>query len=172
MAEHSAEDEGSQEPIGDPGSGESSQEPVAEPGAGAGTQGQQADSELEVALPSSPQAPSIARQAMREFATCEPRTALNFDALLLLVSEVVTNAVTHPQVADVAEVELSMVVAAELIRVVISDRGMGFERPDDAIEADRVGGYGLMLLDALASRWGTLSAPARFSVWFEIDHAS
>jgi anti-sigma regulatory factor (Ser/Thr protein kinase) len=86
---------------------------------------------------------------------------------------VVTNAVTHGRVAPGDEIELSAAITPKLTRVVVSDGGIGFEWPADSLPGGRVGGgYGLMLLDSQASRWGTLRAPGRFSVWFEVDHAS
>jgi anti-sigma regulatory factor (Ser/Thr protein kinase) len=87
--------------------------------------------------------------------------------------QVVTHAVTHGRVAPGDEIELSAAITPKLTRVVVSDGGIGFEWPADSLPGGRVGGgYGLMLLDSQASRWGTLRAPGRFSVWFEVDHAS
>ncbi len=130
----------------------------------------QAHRELLIPIASSARAPSIARHAVTELIRDHPAATAHLDALVLLVSEVVTNAVTHSGLPGDAEIELSVVVTDELTRVVISDQGKGFVQANDALQVGRTGGYGLLLLGAQASRWGTLNAPGRFSVWFELDH--
>src|SRR5947209_1501589 len=83
----------------------------------------------------------------------------------------VTNSIAHPEVPDDAQIGLSAVVTPELTRIVVSDQGAGFERPDTGLPQGRPGGgYGLYVLNAAASRWDTMKAPGRFSVWFELDH--
>jgi len=143
---------------------------------------------LLVELPPSPAAPAAARRALRELAADHPAVASQLDSLLLLVSELVTNATEHPEAADGATMTVSVAIAEAFIRVVVSDGGNGFEppaAPPPETEAATVAraqapvvvpdirtrGYGLVLLGALASRWGTLAAPGRFSVWFELDQA-
>lgn len=102
-----------------------------------------------------------------------PLAGRRLDTVTLLVSEVVTNAVTHARVPRGTEIELTVAITPELTRVMISDGGGGFERAgSERIRRERIGGYGLMLLDAEASRWGTRLAPDRFSVWFEVDHVT
>jgi anti-sigma regulatory factor (Ser/Thr protein kinase) len=128
------------------------------------------DDELVISLSSTPHAPSLARQAAREFVLERPAAAPHVDALMLLISEAVTNAVTHPQVQGSGEIELSVAVTNGLTRVVVSDQGNGFAESRDPLEAGGSSGYGLILLDTQSDRWGTLNAPGRFSVWFEIDH--
>jgi anti-sigma regulatory factor (Ser/Thr protein kinase) len=128
------------------------------------------DERIVLRIPSSTLAPAGARRAVREFILDRPVAAGHLNSLLLLVSEVVTNAVTHPSAGADAEIELSLAVTDSLTRIVVSDQGIGFTVPTDPLQRERVGGYGLMLLDIEASRWGTLEAPGRFSVWFEVDH--
>jgi anti-sigma regulatory factor (Ser/Thr protein kinase) len=128
------------------------------------------DDELVISISSTRRAPSIARQAVREFVLERPAAAPHIDGLVLLVSETVTNAVTHPQIECNGEIELSIAVTEALTRIVVSDQGTGFAESPDPLQAGGASGYGLLLLDAQSDRWGTLSAPGRFSVWFEIDH--
>jgi anti-sigma regulatory factor (Ser/Thr protein kinase) len=127
-------------------------------------------SELSLRIRATPQAPSIARRAVNRLLVDNPVPPAKRDMLILLVSEVVTNAVIHPGLAHDADVEMSVVVDDDLSRVVVSDQGDGFPESADVLLKRQLGGYGLMLLNAGASRWGTLKAPQRFSVWFELDH--
>jgi anti-sigma regulatory factor (Ser/Thr protein kinase) len=90
-----------------------------------------------------------------------------------LVSEIVTNAVTHVEAEGEGVVEFNVTVTADLTRVRVSDAGSGFEWPAESLPPGRVGGgYGITLLDGQASRWGTRRVPGRFTVWFEVDHVS
>lgn len=117
-------------------------------------------------------APRTARLATHELIYDHPLAAAHLDSLTLLVSEVVTNAVTHPQLPDGSDVEFSITVTPGLTRVLVSDGGAGFEWPSEALpEARSGGGYGILLLDSQSSRWGVQRMPGRFTVWFEIDHA-
>ena len=118
-----------------------------------------------------PEAPRTARFAVQELVAEHPTAATQLDAVRLLVSEIVTNAVIHPGAASPPGIEFSAEVTPELTRVVVSDGGAGFQWSADQFPRSHVGGgYGIFLLDSQASRWGTLKAPGRFSVWFEIDH--
>ncbi len=126
-----------------------------------------------VRLKPTDRAPGAARRTLEELALEDPAAAPHVPMLKLLVSELVTNAVVHPQLDAGHEVELTIVVAPELTRVVVSDEGSGFAPEDTAPHGPSAGGgYGLKLLQAGASRWGTSGADGRFSVWFEIDHSS
>jgi anti-sigma regulatory factor (Ser/Thr protein kinase) len=128
------------------------------------------EDQLVVPIPCTRQAPGAARHALAGFVREHADAAAHLDALLLLVSELVTNAITHPQPEGENDIELSVAVTDALTRVVVNDQGTGFAKQRDPFERGGSSSYGLMLLDAEADRWGTLNAPGRFSVWFEIDH--
>jgi anti-sigma regulatory factor (Ser/Thr protein kinase) len=90
--------------------------------------------------------------------------------LRLLVSELVTNSVRHSQMPANDHVELGVSVDSGTVRVEVCDSGSGFEpRPRDP-DRTRVGGWGLLLVDKLADRWGVASNHLT-RVWFEIDMA-
>jgi anti-sigma regulatory factor (Ser/Thr protein kinase) len=65
-------------------------------------------------------------------------------------------------------------VSEERVTVCLCDHGAGFEAGEPAPNADGDGGYGLVLLDRLSDRWGTMRNGA-FCVWFEVarprDHS-
>ena len=126
---------------------------------------------VRVEIDPSVEAPRAARAVLHDVVADQPVAAGNLDTLALLVSEVVTNAVVHPVVEDEYAIGFSIAVTDELTRVVVSDGGAGFEWPGETSRPERTGGYGILLMDRQASRWGTLRAPGRFSVWFEVDHA-
>lgn len=111
-------------------------------------------------------APALARAAISAF--CETRDVPEpaLATVKLLVSEVVTNAVTHPDLEPPANVRLLARVEAEIIRVEVIDDGSGFEPiPRDP---SRTGsGFGLFLLDKEAVRWG-VDEVGGTRVWFEV----
>jgi len=124
---------------------------------------------VRVDIDPSVQAPSEARAVLQEVIADHPLASNHLDTLRLLVSEVVTNAVVHPVVEDEYDIGFSVAVTDELTRVVVSDAGAGFEWPAETSRRE-LGGYGILLMDRQASRWGTLRAPGRFSVWSEAVH--
>jgi anti-anti-sigma factor len=126
---------------------------------------------LRLEIPSTLMAPRTARVAVRELLADHPLAAPQLDKLTLLISEIVTNAVTHVEPDAEGIVEFNVTVTADLTRVRVSDAGSGFAWPAESLPPGRVdGGYGITLLDGQSSRWGTRRVPGRFTVWFEVDH--
>jgi len=89
----------------------------------------------------------------------------------LLVSELATNSVRHGGADEGREVVLEVDVGpGERVRVRWCDQGEGFTEVPRGPREDGSGGYGLVLLELLASRWGT-DRDGVFCVWFEVDPA-
>ena len=85
----------------------------------------------------------------------------------LLVSEVVTNSVRHSGSEE--PIRLRVWSRQSGIKVEIADGGYGFEAgPLGAGDDDDDGGRGMMIVDALADRWG-VSQDGRARVWFELS---
>ena len=86
------------------------------------------------------------------------------DAVPLVVSELVTNAVLHA--GSAAQVEVR--IGNEIVRIEVHDSATELptlRQPDPY----HVTGRGLMLVDALSDRWGAVPTPVGKIVWFEID---
>lgn len=112
-------------------------------------------------------APRCARRAVREeLAGVLPRRALA--DVELIVSELATNSVRHADCAEADELAMDAEVAPDRVRVQLFDPGEGFE-PRTPLPPARgsSGGYGLLLLDRLADRWG-IGRDGGFNVWFEV----
>jgi anti-sigma regulatory factor (Ser/Thr protein kinase) len=95
----------------------------------------------------------------------EPSTS---DVAVLLVSELVTNAVRYAPGPIVVELR----VADERLRVAVEDRAVDAPLPvpfEPAHAAET--GRGLLLLTALAHAWGTRRLGDRKQVWFELATA-
>jgi anti-sigma regulatory factor (Ser/Thr protein kinase) len=91
------------------------------------------------------------------------------ERLQLLVSELVTNSVRHASLQPTEHVEVTVVVTDAQVRVEVSDPGPGFSpRMPPEPSPDAESGWGLYLVDRLASRWGVRS-DAFVRTWFEIE---
>jgi len=89
------------------------------------------------------------------------------DAVRLLVSELLANAVKHAGAGPDDILEVSLTATLRRIRAQVSDRGPGFEHAWTG-RGPLEEGFGLLLVDQLADRWGvTIDRGAH--VWFEID---
>jgi len=115
-------------------------------------------------LPVDRNAPGTARGLIRETVGV-PTDRL--DELLLLVNEIVTNAVVHGSPEPDGQIGLRLERDARTVRIVATDGGHHFE-PELASPRSDWPHFGLYLLDELADRWG-VSIDGKKAVWFEID---
>jgi anti-anti-sigma factor len=130
---------------------------------------------IEVDLPAELATPARARIEIRQ-AVRDILDDATIDAAVLLTSELVTNAVIHPPPAEAGTVRLRITCYENGVRCEISDRGPGFDPSTLGQRTPDTGGRGLLLVDALASAWGTERMTAggeeRFCVWFELTPAA
>lgn len=128
--------------------------------------GEEGSEPVDLVLARTVQAPALARSAVAE--RCEQ---LGIDgslaqSLILLVSEVVSNAVRHSTGDPQAPVGLLATFAPRAIRVTVTDAGEGFTPlPRDPSRTHD--GYGLYLLEKVADSWGVESR-GDTKVWFEL----
>jgi len=117
-------------------------------------------------LHAGPDAPLAARRALEglDGLDREERQWLG-----LLVSELVTNSVRHAGMSSTETVSVAVSVG-DLIRLDVTDPGTGFERPGELPDGggNGNGGWGLFLVDRLASRWGVERGPET-RVWLELE---
>jgi two-component sensor histidine kinase len=114
-------------------------------------------------LESGPDAAIRARDEVRRLLGGRIDAELLLD-LLLVVSELVTNSLRY---GPGGEIQVDLALADDgSIRGEIADRGSG----EVAIRqnADHGGGFGLRIVDAVATRWGVHDGSTH--VWFEIAH--
>jgi anti-sigma regulatory factor (Ser/Thr protein kinase) len=119
--------------------------------------------ELELTLAPVPDSIPHARHTLDRLADAIGDPLL--DDLRLLVSEAVTNSIRH---GGVGPIELRVSVNPRTVRVEVEDRGPGFEPSLGDGDDDRGSGWGLLLVDRLAARWGVV-ASANTTVWFELE---
>ncbi len=120
---------------------------------------------LELELQRNVEAPAIARAALSGLCVGVDPSPSAQHTLMLLVSEVVSNAVQHSLGPAGAPVLLAATVGEEIAHIAVTDAGRGFTPRRQDPRAD--GGYGLYLLEKAASRWG-VDQVGGTRVWFEL----
>jgi two-component sensor histidine kinase len=88
------------------------------------------------------------------------------DTAVLIVSELVTNAVRHARETDVVEVDLHVTRTCLRIEIQDSDRHWPQPRIPGGFEES---GFGFVLVDALAAKWGVHETTTGKAVWAELD---
>ena len=83
------------------------------------------------------------------------------DRVVLLVSELVANSVSHSGLSAPDEVEVSVRRIAGGLHVEVVDHGVGIDDP-----APQPNHFGLRFVDTETDRWGYTNDPT--TVWFDI----
>lgn len=110
-------------------------------------------------LPADLEAPARSRRLIEKWAAGHDR----LHEIVLSVSEIVTNAVTHG--APAAEVMLRFDDEDSLVRVVVAHDGTVFDPRLDG------GHTGLSIVDRIVDRWGIEQRDGTVEVWFEVGDA-
>jgi anti-sigma regulatory factor (Ser/Thr protein kinase) len=120
-------------------------------------------SDVVLALPPEPTSARRVRHALHEAHLPEDLG----HTVDLLATELIANAVRHGDWSAGGRITFAARFVGDFIRVEIHDPGSGFD-PDQARGGK---GYGLRMLDKLASRWG-VEREEGTRVWFELDRRS
>jgi anti-sigma regulatory factor (Ser/Thr protein kinase) len=120
-------------------------------------------------LPPTARSASVSRRFLADHLMIWGVAAERRDEALLLLDELVANAVRHAE----GPVGVTATLVGDLLRVSVGDdshRDPVLQRPG----AESTSGRGLMLVDLLADRWGVSPAADDLgkSVWFEIRLAA
>jgi anti-sigma regulatory factor (Ser/Thr protein kinase) len=116
-------------------------------------------------LPAEPHSAKVARDAV---AGLDGHLGAVFGDVVLLISELVTNSVRHAGLDASQPLQLSVQTDDELVRVAVRDPGPGFSPPPAPSDPAHVGGWGLVLVDQLAERWGVDHDGEGTVVWCEL----
>jgi transcriptional regulator with XRE-family HTH domain/anti-sigma regulatory factor (Ser/Thr protein kinase) len=112
---------------------------------------------------SDPLAPALARAALATTAIGIP--AESFDKAALLTSELVTNSVQH---SDSEWIDVAISLRSETLRIEVADESTQPMRPrTPGVD----GGWGLMLVGELSTRWGVERHDSGKTIWIELDLA-
>jgi anti-sigma regulatory factor (Ser/Thr protein kinase) len=120
--------------------------------------------DIDIRLRSDAHSPARARRSLEAL-----RPSLDdvlVDDAVLLVSEIVSNCVRHASLDESDAIEVRVRGSNSMLHVDVVDPGPGFD-PEDFRSPRPHGGWGLRLLDRLATRWGVERNDVT-RVWFEL----
>ena len=120
---------------------------------------------LQMTLPTANGAVRLAREATRD-ALATWRLACLEETAVLLVSELVTNSVRHARDSDAITLELEG--AETWLRIEVQDADPRWPQPRTPAGFDE-SGFGFVLVDALAGKWGVRETATGKAVWAELD---
>jgi anti-sigma regulatory factor (Ser/Thr protein kinase) len=122
---------------------------------------------LSLRVPCDESAPAAARGALSELRLL----GWVIGDLIMIASELVTNAILYSGCDEHDEIELSLDQADRQLLLSVLDPGRSGKTARLALDEDRAsGGLGLVVVDHLASRWGA-DRSDRYRVWAEIPLA-
>jgi anti-sigma regulatory factor (Ser/Thr protein kinase) len=120
---------------------------------------------MEVTLPPGAEAPGGARRALEGL---KPVLGDHvYEETSLLVSELVTNSVRHAMLPPDEVIRLRVVTHPDRVHVDVVDGGPGFDPKAMSSPGSPESGWGLRLLNRLATRWGVRRNDDT-TVWFEL----
>jgi anti-sigma regulatory factor (Ser/Thr protein kinase) len=92
------------------------------------------------------------------------------EVLVLLLTELVANALRHAALGPFDRVEVRLQHAPGFVRTEVLDPGSGFDAPEDPVRPGVAEcGYGLFFVSELSTRWGAERTEHGMRVWFELD---
>ncbi|WP_344010211.1 SpoIIE family protein phosphatase [Streptomyces thermospinosisporus] len=99
------------------------------------------------------------RRTLRSWGVTE-----NLDAALLVVSELVTNALVHTD----GRVRLDITLVNDRLRLAVADASPRTPVKPTSIGWEATGGRGILLVEALSASWGTVPVSGGKQVWAEL----
>lgn len=115
---------------------------------------------VEVALPRTLASIPLARDIARD--ELPPSSEERSADILLVLSEMITNAVRHGQGERFG---LALARTPIGVHAEVSDAGPGFSATPHCPPPMSTGGRGLLIIDTIALTWGSLSTPDGTTVW-------
>lgn len=104
-------------------------------------------------LPLHPTSASIARTKLAAFLTLNFASEPAIDDALLVLSEMIANAITHGQPTPEGTVEMSWAIKKGLLEISVCDAGDGAALQPVDFDEDSLSGRGLSIISRVADRW-------------------
>jgi anti-sigma regulatory factor (Ser/Thr protein kinase) len=123
---------------------------------------------LRFSIAGGPRAPGHARAWLQTAAVGLPEELEH--RLVMLISELVNNSVVHGQASERDVIEIEVRATPDGVRAQVSDSGPAFAPRGRTKGIEEPGGWGLVLVERVAQRWGVERAE-RTLVWFELAAA-
>ena len=121
--------------------------------------------QAELRLPPEPTTPAFARAAVAAMSSGLPEEVVS--DIELLTTELVTNAITHAKVSRSEQIIVRLVLH-DRVRVEVIDPGPRFDPRPVRPDPGSMSGWGLFIVDAIATSWGVEPEGRGKKVWFEV----
>ncbi|GAA1745105.1 ATP-binding protein [Aeromicrobium alkaliterrae] len=97
--------------------------------------------------------PGIARTKLAGFLTENRVASAQIDDALIVLSEMLTNAVSHGKPSDDGKIEVSWTIAKDLLEISVRDSGLDSKLQPIDFDSDSLSGRGLSIISEIADRW-------------------
>jgi anti-sigma regulatory factor (Ser/Thr protein kinase) len=106
-----------------------------------------------VRLPFAPSTPGIVRTRLAGFLTIHQASNTVIDDALIVISEMIANAVSHGEPGKDGTIEISWALSGSLLELSVLDGGEGGSLKPIDFDEDSLSGRGLSIINRLADRW-------------------
>lgn len=106
-----------------------------------------------IRLPLVPSTPGIARTRLAGFLTIHRASNAVIDDALIVISEMIANAVSHGQPGHDGTIEISWSINSSLLELSVLDNGEGGSLDPIDFDEDSLSGRGLAIINRVADRW-------------------
>ena len=106
-----------------------------------------------VRLPFAPSTPGIVRTRLAGFLTVHRASNEVIDDALIVISEMIANAVSHGVPAEDGAIEISWSINGDLLELSVLDGGVGGHLKPIDFDEDSLSGRGLSIISRVADRW-------------------
>lgn len=106
-----------------------------------------------ICLPFEMSTPSIARTKLAGFLTINRTPPSVIDDALIVISEMIANAVSHGVPTDDGHMEISWTLNGDLLELSVYDAGKGGSLKPVDFDEDSLSGRGLSIINRVADRW-------------------
>lgn len=117
--------------------------------------------------------PGIARTKLAGFLTVNQVASSRIDDALIVLSEMLTNAVSHGRPGDDGTIEVSWSIAKDLLEISVRDHGEGTQLEPVDFDEDSLSGRGLAIINRITDRWWVdLDGGTRVNAELSLDDAT
>lgn len=106
-----------------------------------------------ICLPFVMSTPGIARTRLAAFLTVHRAPPAVIDDALIVISEMIANAVSHGAPDDEGSMEISWTLNGDLLELSVQDSGQGGSLKPIDFDEDSLSGRGLSIINRVADRW-------------------
>jgi len=106
-----------------------------------------------IRLPFAPSTPGIARTRLASFLTIQRASNDVIDDALIVISEMIANAVCHGVPGQDGTIEVSWSINGTLLELSVLDGGEGGHLKPVDFDEDSLSGRGLSIINRVADRW-------------------